>query len=354
VFFLKSAHLDDIRLFSTRWVLSYLKGPLKRADIAALMADRKRSPASQENRSAPAPGKTGKSRTGYDAFVTLDSSITQLFRPALGGETDYRPQLVAHARLHYFSQSRGIDVSESMCLSLPLRGKERNLDWGEAEKLPEAEECPGNLPATPPSEIRYATVPDIVAKDRNLAKATRALSDWIYRTHRLELYRVRNPKLESRPGESPGDFRVRINDLLSDRKEAEIEKLKERYAKKEKTLLDRLDRAMLALDKEKSDSTGSLIKAGITVLGVLFGKSRASIGTAGTRVLKERGDISRAEERVQKIQMQLDELETELLEKIDHLDEQFNIEDIAIEEFAIKLRKTDIDIDRIALVWSTD
>ncbi len=28
-FFLKSAHLDDIRLFSTRWVMSYLKGPLK-------------------------------------------------------------------------------------------------------------------------------------------------------------------------------------------------------------------------------------------------------------------------------------------------------------------------------------
>ncbi len=354
VFFLKSAHLDDIRLFSTRWVMSYLKGPLKRADIAALMADRKRSPASQENRSAPAPRKTGKSRTGYDTFVTLDSSITQLFRPALGGETDFRPQLVAHAMLHYFSQSRGIDVSESMCLALPLRGKERTLDWGEAVKLPEAEECPGNLPATPPSEIRYAAVPDIVGKDRNLSKATRALSDWIYHTHRLELYRVRNPKLESRPGESPGDFKVRINDLLSDRKEAEIEKLKERYAKKEKTLLDRLDRAILALDKEKSDSTGSLIKAGITVLGVLFGKSRASIGTAGTRVLKERGDISRAEERVQKIQMQLDELETELLEKIDHLDAQYNIEDIAIEEFAIKLRKTDIDIDRIALVWSTD
>lgn len=87
---------------------------------------------------------------------------------------------------------------------------------------------------------------------------------------------------------------------------------------------------------------------------MLFGKSRASIGTAGTRVLKERGDISRAEERVQKTQAEIDALEAELMEKIDDLDEQFNIEDIAIEEFAIKLRKTDIDIDRIALVWSAD
>ena len=355
VFFLKSAHLDDIRLFSTRWVLSYLKGPLKRADIAALMADRKPpAGAARDKQSESVPRKPQKRRAGFDTFVTLDNSITQLFRPALGDETGYRPGLLAHANLHYFSQARSIDLSESLCLSLPLLGKEHHLDWGKAEKLPETQECLGNLPTKPPSEIRYAPVPDIVAHDRNLSKAARELSEWIYRTHRLELYRVRNPKLESRPGESLGDFKVRINDLLSDRKEAEIGKLKERYAKKEKTLLDRLDRAMTALDKEKSDSTGSLIKAGITVLGVLFGKSRASVGTAGTRVLKERGDISRAEERVQKIQMDIDALEAELWEKIDELDEQFNIEDIDIEEFSLKLRKTDIDIDQIALVWSTD
>ena len=30
------------------------------------------------------------------------------------------------------------------------------------------------------------------------------------------------------------------------------------------------------------------------------------------------------------------------------------IEESAIEPFAIKLRKTDIDIDRIAVVWSPD
>jgi hypothetical protein len=40
-FFLKSAHLDDIRLFSTRWVMSYLKGPLKRDEIALLMKEQK-------------------------------------------------------------------------------------------------------------------------------------------------------------------------------------------------------------------------------------------------------------------------------------------------------------------------
>ena len=41
VFFLKSAHLDDIRLFTTRWTLSYLKGPLNKSDISVLWMNKK-------------------------------------------------------------------------------------------------------------------------------------------------------------------------------------------------------------------------------------------------------------------------------------------------------------------------
>jgi hypothetical protein len=356
VFFLKSAHLDDIRLFSTRWVMSYLKGPLKRDDIATLMADRKAALEATGDMEAPAPERANRKKRGggFESFVTLDNSILQLFRPGFGGETDYRPSLVAHLKLHYFNQTRGIDIDESMCLLLPLNGDEHDLDWEEAEKLEETRDCFGNLPKNPPSDIRYAPVPEIVAEDRNLSKATRELKEWAYHTHKLDLYRSKSPKMESRPNETLGDFKVRINDVLSDEKEEDIEKLKERYARKEKTLLDRLDRATASLEKEKSDQTGSLIKAGVTVLGVLFGKSRASIGTAGTRILKERGDIGRAEERVEKIQKDIEELGYELEEKVDELADKFNIDDVEIEEFAIKLRKTDIDVDQIALVWSTE
>jgi hypothetical protein len=356
VFFLKSAHLDDNSLFTTRWVMSYLKGPMTRDDISTLMADRKARPEAAGEMEAPAPQRpAGRQRhADFSTWVSLDKSIPQLFRPGLGGETDFRPSLVAHLQLHYFNQPRGIDIDESICLSLPLSGDEIGLEWEQANKLEETRDCIGQLPTTPPSDIRYAPVPDIVAQDRNLSRASRDLREWAYRTHKLDLYRTRSPKMESRPNETLGDFRVRIHDALSDAREAGIQKLKERYAKREKTLLDRLDRAMASLEKEKSDSTGSYIKAGITVLGVLFGKSRASIGTAGTRILKERGDISRAEERVQKIHKDIEELGFELEEKLDELAERFNIEDIEIEEFAIKPRKSDIGVDRIALVWRTD
>jgi len=287
--------------------------------------------------------------------VTLDSSIPQFFKPDLSGFTNYAPSLMANLQLHFFNQKRGIDISEEYCLTLPLGPNTRDLNWKDALN-DEGNGCGfDRLPSKAPSDINYGPVPEFVSSDKKLSKAARELKDWAYHSFKLELYRTtRVPKMESRPNELLGDFKVRLTDAMNDLKEEEIHAMKERYAKKEKVLTDRLERAMASLDKEKSDSTGSLIKAGVTILGVLFGKSRASIGTAGTRVFKERGDISRAEERVQKIQGDIEELEYELEEKIDELAEKYSADDIKIEDFAIKPRKTDIVVDNIALIWSTE
>ena len=74
------------------------------------------------------------------------------------------------------------------------------------------------------------------------------------------------------------------------------------------------------------------------ILGALFGKTTPSkIGTAlskGSRVLKERGDVSRAEERVAVVQKELELLEEEIAEKIEVLAEKYAIENCEIESFS--------------------
>jgi len=115
--------------------------------------------------------------------------------------------------------------------------------------------------------------------------------------------------------------------------------------------MDRLDRYQLSVDKEKADTTSSFMNVGITVLGALFGKSRASIGRAGSRVLKERGDVGRAKERVAKVEDDLRDLEEELEDKIDALVDEFDVENVDIEDFQIKPRKTDVQVNDIAVVW---
>jgi len=350
-FFLKSAHLDDIRLFGTRWVMSYLKGPLKRDEISALMKEQKERLAAQLAAQAEPDDDKEVIEDGFNNYSTLDSSIPQRFMPDLNQSGRFNASLMAEASLHFFNQTRGIDEEENLCINLDLDASENSLDWDNSNQIEDTINCFSQYPVNPPSNALYAEVPEFIREDKKLRKAKASLKNWLYHEHQLELYRSKSPKLESRPYESLADFKVRLNDLLNEKKEEAISVLQERYAKREKVLTDRLERALEKLDKEKADTNNSFLKVGITVLGALFGKSRASIGVAGSRVLKERGDVSRQEARIEKIQEDIEELEEELEDKIDELAEKYDIDKVDIEEFSIKPRKTDIEVDDIAVVW---
>ena len=352
-FFLKSAHLDDIRLFSTRWVMSYLKGPLKRSEISTLMAEQKQVLEAQE-RNKPQTLMSA-TKEGYENYTALDNSIAQYFELDLSEQHHYHAKVSAKVSLSFFNQTRGIDEQEQHCIKLPLSADDRNLDWDQAEQ-DQPEECLEHFISQAPQSAKYAPLPECIAHDKNLKNTTKDLKNWLYQAHKLELYRTtKTPKMESNPHESLVDFKVRLNDVLADKKEIEIEKLQQRYGSKEKVLIDRLSRAEERVTKEQADASSSMITTGIAVLGALFGRSSsASVGrvlSRGSRVLKERGDISRAEERVEKVKDDIELLTEELENKVDNLTDQFDVDTLDIETFAIKLRRTDIEINEIAILW---
>ena len=347
-FFLKSAHLDDIRLFSTRWVMSYLKGPLKKTEISLLMKAQKEAQNIQEE-SIDTLVRKGEAR---GSIQHIDSSIPQYYEPDIMGKQVFSPLLSAKSSIHFYSQRRGIDEERNVILSLMLEGDEQHIAWGKAR---EEEDDFTNLPHNAPKNATFHTLPKVILEDKGLKKAIRELKDMLYKEKYLELYRCKYPKMESKVSESYADFIVRVQDSLNDKKEEQIEKLKTRYAGKEKTLQNRLDRAKEHIAKESSDSTSSMIEAGIAVIGALFGRtSPTKIGRAvkkGSKILKERAEMSRAEERLADIQADIETLEYELEDKIDLLNEKFSIDNCEIESFKIKPRKTDIDIEVCAIVW---
>ena len=348
-FFLKSAHLDDIRLFGTRWVMSYLKGPLKRDEISALMKDQKAQLSNAAEIAEPVQ-KIVKAE-GFETFNDLHESIPQYYMPNVTPTKQYVATVMADCTLNFFNQSRGIDEEENYYLSLEVDASDRNADWDIASNDKESANSLDRLPTREPEDAQYAETPKFLNQDRSLKATAKSLSDWLYHEHVLELYRCKSPKLESYPYESKGDFKTRVADALNDKKEQAIETLQERYGKKEKVLMDRLLRYQQSVEKEQADSTSSYMNVGITLLGALFGKSRASVGRAGSRVLKERGDINRAKERLQKVEDDLRALGDEVEDKINDLMDEFDVENVVIDDFQIKPRRSDIQINDIAVVW---
>jgi hypothetical protein len=342
-FFLKSAHLDDIRVFSTRWVMSYLKGPLKAAEISKLMASKKLEKP-QTLMSKP------KKDDGFESFVNIDKSIDQKFSIDVTGQNNFRATLQAKVGLHYFNQSKNIDKSEEFCLNLELY-EDDPIEWENAETI---DTCP-NFSDSKPNNASFASLSSEISNDKNLKKVKKELVDWIYKTKRLKLYKTTSPRLTSTPDETLGDFKVRIKDILDDKKEQDIDKLQERYEKKEKTLLKRLQRAQDKVEKEEADASKSMVDTGIAILGALFGRSStAKLGRAfskGSRAYKERGDIGRAEEALAELHEEIELLAEELEEKIDELSDKYDVENITIQESAMKPRKSDIHIDELSLIW---
>ncbi len=347
-FFLKSAHLDDIRLFSTRWVMSYLKGPLKRDEISRLMQEQKLMQKSE----AQTVERRVQNSSDLESYQTIDASIPQYYEPDPSAQNIFSPTLGAKAKIHFYQQQKGIDCERRIELHVPLDQDQQRFVWEEA-----VEGTVGfdRFPHTAPSYAKFHPLPDIVLKDKSLAKAVRELKEMLYREQDLKLLRCLSPRMESKVNESRSDFMVRLQDELNEKKEMEIEKLQIRYGKKEKTLLERLTRAKERVEKEASDSTGSMIEAGIAVLGALFGRSSATkIGRAvskGGRILKERGEMSRAEERMASIEEEIEALEVELEDKIDALQEKYSVDNCEIETFTIKPRKSDIDVETCGVVW---
>jgi len=344
-FFLKSAHLEDIRLFGTRWVMSYLKGPLKRDDISALMQDQRGA----EDTSPVAI--RSQDEDGYKRVNTLQNSIDQYYEIDMTGVHRYHPYLAANIEIYYHDQRRGIEMTKNSSIFLDLDGV-RSIDWEDAS----VEEMDfTRLSEDEPKDAKYASIPESVSSDSDLKLASRELKDHLYQSNGLELYRCKPLRIESKPDESMVDFKIEAENKLNDMKEQALEKLTEMYGRKEQRLKDQMIRAKEKVEKEKGDQMSSMLNVGVSILGALFGRTTSTkIGTAvsrGSRAFKERGDVTRAESKILELEEKMEDLGVELDNKIDDITTKYGIENYTIETFSIKPKKRDIEISDIAILW---
>ncbi len=343
-FFLKSAHLDDIRLFGTRWALSYLKGPLKKDDISKLMESKK-------SHIEPIKKESSRDDSEYVSNITLSGNIVQRYEADITGTKKYTPTIGANVELKYIDSKRGIDKSIDLELTLNL-DQLTNCDWDEVEDL---EEPLDSFATKAPSGAKFKHLSEFISEDRDLKACARALKEYLYSDKKLEIYRCKRLRVESTIDENLDQFIIRVEDILKEKFEDEIDKLKSKYDSRFSRLESQIERAKLQVEKEKADQTSSLIGAGISIISALFGrKSVTKIGAAvnkSGRILKERSDIGRAESKLDELNDRFIQMQEDLEQKIDELSDKLTLENYEIDTIFIKPRKSAIDINEIALLW---
>ncbi|MBP8718781.1 MAG: DUF87 domain-containing protein [Candidatus Atribacteria bacterium] len=363
-FLLKSAHLDSLPLLETRWVLSYLIGPLSVMEIKKLMEKKQAMVAPQQEEVVEVEiGVKSDESTVSGTKPFLSDKIKQYFlhHPPFREDVIYQPRIIFSGKVRFYNESKRIDHKEEISLKIPVYKDNIDLNFNEA--LPNDDDI-NSYDLKPLEQARFALLPPFIEKMKDMSALEEKFKNYVYDTSRIELYHCRELKLLSRPGEELSDYKSRMLDLIRAEKDKAVEKLTEQYTKKGEKLEKEFIRLQQKLGKEEADvktaSTDSALSLGSSVIGVLLGRSK--VGTLNTgvtglkrasRVLKEKKDVEQVKKKIELLSKSIQELEEELKQNIENLSSQFDIDHYTIETISIKPKKGDIFGISAALLWES-
>ena len=365
IFLMNNVHDDGPEVFETRWALSYLRGPLTRAQIKTLMDPLKTGAGVTAAPSAPAPAPAPVATAAAQATkALLPPEITQYYIPvrsSAAGTLTYHPMLLGAGEVRY-SDSKTVEVTQQLTLLAAITDGPVSLDWSQAVALDLPVE---DLETEPQSGAQFADVPPNATKVKTYATWSKDFASWIYRNQRLELLESPSLEIVSNAGESERDFRVRLQQLTREQRDEAVEKLRRKYAPKFEQLEERKRRAEQAVAREAEQAKGqkmqTAISFGATLLGSFLGRKRASLSTLGRattavrgvgRSMKESQDVDRAEDNVAAVSQKLSDLEAEFQAETAALERSFDPQTEQLETVSLKPTKANIAVKLVTLAWA--
>lgn len=358
-FILKNINEDGIKIFETRWALSYLKGPISKDGIKKLMSEKKK----QNIPTQKVENENQTTQINIEKGIPkpiITSNLTEKHLYSSQNSAYYlQPYLICSCDIHYIDAPKNIDFEEKISYKIYLDENMKNIDFEEKEELGnnsfEEKEKPNSF---------YYELPSFVQKEKDLKIIEKDFTDYIYRNSKLTLYKNEFLKITSKQTESLNDFKIRLQDRLNEKIDLEVEKLKIKFVKENDSIETKLSKLYEKLQKEElqatSTTTDTIISIGTSLLGAFFGNSvinKTNIGKVATsakgasKILKERNDVKQVENEILELQQQKEALKTLLENEIEKINLANQSSNFPIEEIFIKPKRSDIYNTKLALLW---
>jgi hypothetical protein len=374
-FLLHDVHEERPVVFATRWVMSYLAGPMTREQLRRLCAPAQASGAAGAPASAsagaappapvtPTPASASAARPATVRPV-LPAAVRQLFVPAgqlpnAGERLVYQPRVLAAVAAVYSNAKLGIHEQRELVLAAePLPGA-GGVDWNAAEELRVAAT---DLEREPEPDAAWGEPGEALAAATSWPAWDKQLRRWLGAERALTLWQCDALKVTSHVGEGERDFRIRLQQAGNERRDLAAAKLKQKYAPKFQALEARALRAAQARERQAEQArdakVGAAISLGTAVLGAIFGRGRSvasasRVGTAVRRagsISRESGDVRRAEETEAQVQAAQAALEAEFQRELAALEGGFDAQAEPLKEIVVRPRAGDIEVRFLGVGW---
>ncbi len=377
-FVLRTTRSSDLPLFTTRWAMSYLAGPLTRSQIGELMAGRQApaiaaatgggAAASGAAAAAPAPTEPELADNESTVPPNLPGSIEVRYvvkaapwLDQVGASADgtkLTPAVAARVDLLFDDTKSKLRHTEEWEAIVPLRGTSIDLDDAIAVDFDDRDF------STDAPEGAIFVLPDFDITAKAMKAAQTDLKNLLYTEETISLLHNAPLKLWSRPGESADDFAARCEaaaDEGADEEGAKIRtKLEKKYDQVQTALAKAEDRVIELETQAKGRKTQNVIDIGSSILGGLLGgrrktRSMASAARRAASGSRQSGSIESrlesARNRVAEKIEDLDQLEADLQDAVIEIDDEWTEKAAEVETIEVPLEKTDITIDDFWLIW---
>jgi hypothetical protein len=386
-FVLKTARSAQPSLFTTRWAMSYLRGPFTRLELQRLKSEaEEQQPTSGAAQSVQADASTPSAPA---AGVARPPAQDAEAHPSLAPDESPVPPKVAQGTAVRFldpsapwGQKLGV-VPGGRRLEAGLAARVRVLFDDRKGDLRHEEEWEAVFyPIADPLPVETAQIVDHDARDFRdepsgdvvyalpeapldeagyFRSSEQAIKEHLYRTLTVTLFQNPQLKLYSRVGETEEDFRERCLAAAEDQADAEAEKLRDRYESKLKTARNRASQAErrvreLEVDTDQRRQQELIAGAGEVLSMFLGGRRRtrslSGIASRRSQTRRTRERLRSAEEKLLEYEEAIEELEEELTEELEEIWDKWNAVAEELDSFEVGLEKTDIAVDDLFLFWA--
>ena len=365
VFLMHNVHENAPVVFNTRWTLSYLAGPLTRSQIKALMRERKAAEPAPERPTPAAQPAVARGESPHPP--ALAPQIDQFYLPALrtadsDQELIYHPLVIGAADVGYSSARYKLAEEKRFAFLVEAEEGPVPVDWEHAEALALDFDA---LETAPAGQASFAELPPVLSRAGNYTEWQKLFTRWVRNSQALRLLKSPTYNMVSQLGESERDFRIRLQGLASEQRDATAETLRKRYGSRITVLENRLRRAEQQVARETEQASqkkmDTLVAFGSAILGAFLGRKRLSttsatrvgsaVKTAG-RMRKEAADVERAQEMADATRRELEALQTQFEQEVGKLALDFDAQRETLEQIEVKPKSTEIHVHFVGLAWA--
>jgi len=344
--------------------MSYLRGPLTREQIKQLVEPTKRQVISASSKISPSIHSATSSAL-IGSFVTaskpvLPPEIPEYYVPfeknVAGNNLAYRPVILGAAQVRFSDSKSGIDMVKSKVFVTPVTDNPLPVNWDEAK---ETNVKVADLKNAPPQNLPFADLPSEALKAKNYSDWKKDFSNWLARTQKIQLFK--SPCLDeiSKPEEPEREFRIRLQQTAREKRDAQVDKLRQKYSSAFARLDERVRRAQMVVEEQEAQAKGQKYQVaasiGESLLSSFLGRRSSTRVTRASREIsrsmKESRDKQNAEENLKAVQQERARLESQFKSEVAATESKTNPLNENLVTLSVGVGKTDIDVQLLSLVW---